>query len=232
MKNKNLIIAISLTILCLIIGFGVVILKGDLGRFYKYINYEKETLKSDNEEIEVYVNNNYNYHNTDVREEKIEYIVIHYTGNTASAPVFMSSYNNFNTTNKSVDFFVDHNGDIYKYNLETENRYAFAVGGHLEETQGGSLYEKVTNENSISIEMCVKNDGLKEANAEGWYILPETVDATIQLVKYLMDKYDIPVTNVIRHYDVNGKLCPGIVGWNKDSGSEKEWENFLEKLEE
>ena len=34
------------------------------------------------------------------------------------------------------------------------------------------------------------------------------------LVRYLMKKYGIPKTNVVRHYDVTGKLCPGIYGWN------------------
>lgn len=230
MISKNGIIAIILTILCLIFSFGIIILKADLKRYNQHIFYEKETLKSDNEEIEVYLNNNFNYHNTDIRNDKIEYIVIHYTGNTANANTFMSSYNKTNNLSKSVDFFVDHNGDIYEYNLEIDKRYAFAVGGYKEDTQGGSLYGKVTNENSISIEMCVKNDGLKEANSDGWYLMPDTVDKTIELVKYLMDKYDIPVTNVIRHYDVNGKLCPGIVGWNKDSGSEEEWQAFLDRL--
>ena len=29
-----------------------------------------------------------------------------------------------------------------------------------------------------------------------------------------MKKYGVPKSNVIRHYDVSGKLCPGVVGWN------------------
>ncbi len=232
MERKNWIIAIVLTIICLVISLGYITFKADFNHYNQHITYEKEKLKSDNHEIEVYLNNNFNYHNTSIRKAKIEYIVIHYTGNTANANTFVASYNTLSNTNKSVDFFVDFNGDIYQYNLETEERYAFAVGGYLEETQGGSLYEKATNENSVSIEMCVKNDGLKKANSKDWYLLPETVDSTVELVKYLMDKYDVPITNVIRHYDVNGKLCPGIYGWNKDSGSDQEWLNFLDRLEE
>ena len=30
----------------------------------------------------------------------------------------------------------------------------------------------------------------------------------IELVKYLMNKYNIPASNVIRHCDVTGKNCP------------------------
>jgi N-acetylmuramoyl-L-alanine amidase CwlA len=29
-----------------------------------------------------------------------------------------------------------------------------------------------------------------------------------------MMAYDIPRERVIRHYDVTGKLCPGVPGWN------------------
>ena len=32
-----------------------------------------------------------------------------------------------------------------------------------------------------------------------------------------MKRYNIPINNVIRHYDVSGKLCPGIVGWNNET---------------
>jgi flagellum-specific peptidoglycan hydrolase FlgJ len=35
---------------------------------------------------------------------------------------------------------------------------------------------------------------------------------------------------VIRHYDVNGKPCPGVIGWNADSGSESQWDAFHESI--
>ncbi|MGN1415255.1 MAG: SPOR domain-containing protein, partial [Oscillospiraceae bacterium] len=39
-----------------------------------------------------------------------------------------------------------------------------------------------------------------------------------------------PADHVIRHYDVTGKLCPGMIGWNADSGSEAEWEDFRKAI--
>ena len=30
-----------------------------------------------------------------------------------------------------------------------------------------------------------------------------------------MQKYGIPISRVVRHYDITGKLCQGIVGWNE-----------------
>ncbi|MGN0691972.1 MAG: N-acetylmuramoyl-L-alanine amidase, partial [Oscillospiraceae bacterium] len=50
------------------------------------------------------------------------------------------------------------------------------------------------------------------------------------IVKKLMSEYGIPAERVVRHYDVTGKLCPGIAGWNKDSGSEDKWTEFKASL--
>lgn len=40
-----------------------------------------------------------------------------------------------------------------------------------------------------------------------------------------MVKYNIPITNVLRHYDVMGKLCPEL-----NVRDVKAWENFKAKL--
>ena len=43
----------------------------------------------------------------------------------------------------------------------------------------------------------------------------------------LMKKYNIPIENVIRHYDVTGKICPEPFVNNKSA-----WANFKRKLTE
>lgn len=60
---------------------------------------------------------------------------------------------------------------------------------------------------------------------DGWYFEPATVAAAIDLVKELMAKYKIPVENVIRHYDVSGKVCPEPYVRNND-----DWKNFKLQL--
>ena len=82
----------------------------------------------------------------------------------------------------------------------------------------------------------------KAANHEGWYISDKVVNNTIKLVKYLMKKYNIPKSNVVRHYDISGKLCPGVEGWNPDAmydnngkpinkkNNEYEWIKFKSKI--
>jgi N-acetylmuramoyl-L-alanine amidase CwlA len=87
---------------------------------------------------------------------------------------------------------------------------------------GAKVYKhpECRNQNSIGIEMCVKKD--KKGN---WYFEPATVKNTIELVKSLMRKYNIPIENVIRHYDVTGKICPAPYVNNTS-----EWNEFKSQL--
>ncbi|RKD25206.1 N-acetylmuramoyl-L-alanine amidase [Caminicella sporogenes DSM 14501] len=69
----------------------------------------------------------------------------------------------------------------------------------------------ITNHNSIGIEVCVNEDGDYD----------KAVENTVDLVKYLMEKHDVPLDRVVRHYDVSRKICPR-------SMSENNWGKWLE----
>ena len=71
---------------------------------------------------------------------------------------------------------------------------------------------------------------MKDANDSTWSFTDAVLEKAKELVKYLMETYDIDSDHVIRHYSVTGKWCPGIVGWNADSGSEAKWKSFLSSL--
>ena len=71
---------------------------------------------------------------------------------------------------------------------------------------------------------------MQNANDKSYSFTPAAVSNAVELVRQLMKWYNIPAENVIRHYDVTGKPCPGIIGWNKESGSEAEWEKFKAQL--
>ena len=45
-----------------------------------------------------------------------------------------------------------------------------------------------------------------------------------------MKQYHIDADHVIRHYEVNGKQCPGVIGWNTESGDESKWQMFKAKI--
>ena len=177
------------------------------------------------------LNPNFKTHNTSTRSGSIEYIVIHYIGATGDAKANIDYYNQPSVNNSSADFYVGHSGDVWQYNPDPRKRYCWAVGGKKQSTYGGTLYGIAKNSNCVSIEMCVKNNnGDKNANSKGWYFTDETIKTTIELTKHLMKEYSIPASKVIRHFDVNGKFCPGVVGWNAGTGDESAWENFKNQL--
>lgn len=134
---------------------------------------------------------------------KIKYIVWHYTANDGDTDESNAKF--FKTPNRkaSAHYFVDDDS----ITISVPDTYvAWSVGGsrysNYKTTGGASLYKVCTNTNSINIELCdtVKN---------GKYDVTEaTLANAIDLTRSLMKKYNIPISNVIRHFDVTGKQCP------------------------
>lgn len=171
---------------------------------------------------------------TQKKNRKIKYIVIHYTaGVTSKSGSAKNTANYFASTanNVSSDFIVD-DESVVRYNENIESFYSWHCGGNKYSTSGGLLYKICTNSNSIGIEICSVNSTgkMQNANDKTYSFTEKAVNNAIELTKYLMKKYNIPKENVIRHYDVTGKPCPGIIGWNKESGSEAKWNEFKSSL--
>lgn len=151
--------------------------------------------------------------NTSVKYNRpIEYLVIHYTagGTSRSGTAWNTAYMfAHNTRPASADFIVD-DTDIVQYNGDIKNRYTYAVGGKLQDNPGGGkFYGKCKNYNSISIEICSSNrtGNMRFPNTKDWYFTDAALNNAIKLAQYLMEKYNIPANHLIRHYDVNQKLC-------------------------
>lgn len=129
----------------------------------------------------------------------IKYIVIHYTANKGDRAISNCKYFQSPNRGASATFFVDQDSI---YQSLSEDIVGWSIGGKLypnyKQTGGGKYYEKATNVNSISIEMCDSVDDVPS----------KTRNNVRDLVKYLMNKYNIPKENVIRHFDVTGKICP------------------------
>lgn len=127
----------------------------------------------------------------------IDYIVVHYTGNSKDTALNNCKYFQGASRGASAHYFVD--GGKYVYKSVAVNRVAWAVGGRYSTVgPAGNYYKKCTNANSLSVEMC---------NSAG-KVPGKVRDQTVELVKFLMKKYGIPASHVIRHWDVNGKVCP------------------------
>lgn len=132
----------------------------------------------------------------------IKYIVIHDTGNFKDTAKGNANYFNGGNRRSSAHYFVDNNS-IYQI-VENYNA-AWHVG------DGHSRYG-IGNHNSIGVEMC----------NSGGYISKDTIKNTLELVKYLMDKYNVSIDRVVRHYDASKKNCPANL--NKD----RKWSGWIE----
>ena len=123
-----------------------------------------------------------------------KYIVIHFTANNGDTALGNCKYFYTEDRGASAHYFVDENG---VWQCVEDNNVAWHCGA--------SIYKHpyCRNGNSIGVEMCSR----KDSNGN-YYIMDKTVNNTVELVKYLMNKYNVPIDNVIRHYDVTGKNCP------------------------
>lgn len=160
-------------------------------------------------------------HITKLPNRDIKYLAIHFTaGSNSKQGKALSEYNTFITREASADFCVD-DKDIVQFNPDLNNYYCWAVGDKGNNNNGGSLRGKATNKNTISIEICstckpATTDSVNKPNHKGWSFSEESLQNAIKLAKIIINKYNIPLENVIRHYDITGKLCPGIIGWNNE----------------
>lgn len=147
---------------------------------------------------------------------RIKYLVYHYTGNDGDSDENNGKYFHNNVVKASAHYFVD---DDSVTQSVPDNYVAYSVGGKCQSAHH-PLYKVCTNSNSISIEMCDTNkNGVVE-------ITDATMANAIELGKALMKKYNIPLDNVIRHYDVNGKACPNCNGLLNDNT----WYAFRSRL--
>lgn len=177
----------------------------------------------------------------------IKYLAIHYTAGASSAPGRAKGMKAGWEKRKraSADFGVD-DRDLVQFNPDIKNYRCWSVGDKKNPYSGGGrLYGIAGNNNTISIEIC---SNLKEgyssekANHDGWFYTEAALNNAVKLAKILMKKYNIPIERVVRHYDVSGKVCPGIIGWNnatiydkagkatKQKNNSSQWEAFKERL--
>ena len=146
----------------------------------------------------------------------IKYIVIHYTAGDGDTDENNTKYFNRTVTQTSAHYFVDTDSITQSV---PDNYVAWSVGGKKYNNNGGRLYNKCVNNNSISIELCddVKNGVI--------YPSTKTIQNALELTALLMKKYNVSKENVVRHWDVNGKPCPKY--WVDDSKWKSEFWNKI-----
>ena len=149
---------------------------------------------------------------------RIKYIVIHYVGALGGAKANCQYYAS-KYIGASAHYFVGFSGEIWQSVDDGD------IAWHC----GASSYKhaECRNTNSIGIELCVRTKGSQAADSKDWYFEDATVKAAIELTKYLMQKYGVPASHVIRHYDVTGKICPNPYVYNTTKHT---WDAFKKSI--
>lgn len=138
---------------------------------------------------------------------KINGIVIHYTANPGS------------TARQNRDYF-----EGLKDSHETKASSHFVVGLEGEIVQCIPTWEVAyasndRNSDTVSIETC-------HPKKDGKYT-KETYHSMVKLTAWLCKKFDLNEKDVIRHYDVTGKICPKYFVENEEA-----WKKFLEDVKQ
>ena len=175
---------------------------------------------------------------------KISYIVLHYTvsqssgsGSALATAGFFAKGSPDDKTGElhhtAADFITD-DSEIYQYNPDPDNMEAMAVGSDKQTMANpkasgfASMYGKITNGNSISVEMSsskTKKEKSPQPEELDWYFTDEVKETTKKLVRWLMDKYSIDEKHIYMHYNVTNKLCPAM--WCHDDDGVKEFHSFV-----
>jgi len=120
--------------------------------------------------------------------EKVNGIVVHYTGNPGTTAMQNRNYfeglKDSKITKASSHYIIGLSGEIIQCIPLEEIAYA----------------SNERNADTISIECCIDNDAGR--------FTEKTYDSLVQLVAWLVGEYDLKIEDIIRHYDVTGKICP------------------------
>ena len=139
--------------------------------------------------------------------EQIDGIVIHYTANPGTSAQANRDYfeglKDSHATKASAHFIVGLDGEIIQCIPTAEIAYA----------------SNERNWDTLSIECCYENGDGSFNQA--------TYDSVIRLTAWLCAREGLTAEDVIRHYDVTGKLCPLYYVEHPDA-----WEQFREDVAE
>lgn len=136
--------------------------------------------------------------------EEINGVVIHYVGNPgttaqANRNYFESLSSGEEGVYASSHFIVGLEGEVVQCIPLTEIAYA----------------SNSRNDDTVAIEVCHPD--------ETGQFSPVTYDRVVELTAWLCETFHLdPATDVIRHYDVSGKLCPLYYVENQEA-----WDQFL-----
>ena len=137
--------------------------------------------------------------------ERVDGVVVHYVGNPGTTAEQNRSYfKNLAQTHEtyaSSHFLIGMDGTVILCVPLDEIAYC----------------SNQRNEDTISIECCHPD--------ETGEFTPETLESLTSLLRWLSETFEIEREQVIRHYDVTGKICPKYFVDHPE-----EWETYLDQV--
>ncbi|MDE6750773.1 MAG: N-acetylmuramoyl-L-alanine amidase [Lachnospiraceae bacterium] len=147
------------------------------------------------------------YSRPGTKVEEVKNIFVHYTANPRTSAANNRSYfANLEQTHErsaSAHLIIGYEGEIIQCIPLEEQAYAVIS----------------RNNDSISIECCYLDEDGK--------FTQETYDSLVHLLAWLVQEYDLECTDILRHYDCGGKMCPLYYVEHEDA-----WEKLLADVEE
>ena len=137
------------------------------------------------------------YSRSQIPLQKVKGLVIHYVANPGSSARdnrdYFEGLKDTHTAKASSHFIVGLSGEVIQCIPLDEISYA----------------SNQRNKDTISIECCHPDAGGKFND--------KTYDTLVKLTAWLCDTYGLDSSDVIRHYDVTGKMCPVYYVKNEDA---------------
>lgn len=145
------------------------------------------------------------YSRPQIELETVKHIAIHYTANPGSGAMdnrnYFENLKDSHETKASSHFIVGLNGEVVQCIPTSEISYA----------------TNERNVDTISIECCHWDESGEFSDA--------TYQSAVQLTAWLCNRFEISADDVIRHYDVTGKICPKYYVENPE-----EWEKMKQDI--
>lgn len=154
----------------------------------QYVEQDEDSMRVSKPKMDVQLLTVNPYSRPGTQTDKIKNIVIHYTANPGTTAKqnrnYFENLKDAKTTKASSHFIVGLEGEIVQCVPTWEVAYA----------------SNDRNGDTVSIETCHKTE-------DGSYT-KETYRSMVQLTAWLCEKFHLTEKDIIRHYDITGKICP------------------------
>ena len=173
----------------------------------KYYEVDTKAVDASKPDIDVELLTPNPYSRSQEKTDKITGIVIHYTANPGATAIGNRNYfeglKDSHETKASSHFVVGLDGEVIQCIPIDEVAYANAP----------------RNDDTLSIEVCHPDDTGKFNDA--------SYESVVKLTAWLCKQLKLKSSDVVRHYDINGKQCPKYYVEDKEA-----WKQLREDVKE